>query len=87
MIPAWLIALAAFLYGSEYLYRYIRYQNYIHLGKALGRFLVFVVYVWIQVFNPHEPSKQVWVRLSMALFLFIDLYYIGQYYFIRWIKK
>lgn len=87
MLPAWLIALAAFLYSSEYVYRFIRFRNYIYLGKALGRFVIFAVYVWIAAFHPGEAEKQVWVRLSLALFLFVDLFYIGQHYFMLWVIK
>lgn len=83
MIPAWLIALMALLYAGEYVFRFVKYRNYIHLGKAIGRFVLFGVYLYISLYNPAEYTKQVWVRLSLFLLLFVDLLYIAQEHLTR----
>ena len=83
MVPAWLIAAMALFYTVEYVYRFIVFRNYVYLGKAIARFVLTGVYVGIAIYDPGEAVKQVDVRLSIFLLLFVDLLYIGQEHFMR----
>jgi hypothetical protein len=84
IIPAWLIAVLALVYSVEYVHRFLRLQhNYIYLGKALGRLILAIVYVYITLTNPPDSEKIIWVRWSLLMLLSTDLFYIAQEHLMR----
>ncbi|MDL1909712.1 hypothetical protein FBQ81_03310 [Chloroflexi bacterium CFX6] len=89
MIPAWIIAILAFLYAIEYSWRAwkVRERRYIYIGKAFGRILLSIIYFYFSFGTMNVNDRASLVRWSLALFLGIDLFFVIQEHFQRWYMR
>lgn len=80
-IPASHIAVFAFMYALEYVYRAWKdpTRRFMNIGKAVGRFMLAAVY-FLFVFRPDmlASSRAPLVRLSLLIFFAIDLLFLAQ---------
>lgn len=80
MIPAWHIGLLALLYAIEYIIRSvtIKERKYIYIGKAFSRGILAVVYFYFAFVPTDAEIRSQWIRLSLTIFLSIDLFFAFQ---------
>jgi hypothetical protein len=85
LIPAHHIAILAALYAAEYFWRawQLKDRRYMYIGKAVGRLILTVVYLWFALFPAEAEIRSVWIRWSLFMFLAIDLLFVAQDHIMR----
>lgn len=85
LIPAWVIAILAWLYAFEYLYRGIveREKRYAWMGKFVGRVVLAGTYSIFAIAPIDVNARAIWIRLSLVMFLSIEIFFIAQEHVMR----